>query len=97
VEVLLAILTGDDFAGRSHIENLVYDLFPTMKRPKLYFPEDLEDRKSLTPQGPDDSSIDDNFRVFLADFVTHFPKDVRRVGICEANMLFLSSMFSDGL
>jgi hypothetical protein len=86
VEVLLRILIGDDFVGRSHAENLVYDLFPTAKRQKLYFSEYPEDRKSLKPQNPHDSSIDDNFRGFIAYVVSHFPKDVQRVGIYEANM-----------
>jgi hypothetical protein len=86
VEVLLPILIGDDFVGHSHAENLVYDLFPTVKRPKLSFPEYPEDRKSRKPQNPHDSSIDDNFCVFIADVVTHFPKGVQGVGIYEANM-----------
>jgi hypothetical protein len=86
VEVLLPILTGNDFVGRSHAENLVSDLFPTVKRPKLYFPEYPEDGKSLKPQSPHDSSIDDNFRVFIAYVVSHFQKDVQGVGIYEANM-----------
>jgi hypothetical protein len=86
VEVLLPILIGDDFVGRSHAESMVYDLFPRVKRLKLCFPEYLEDRKLLKFQDPHDSSIDDNFRVFLLDIVTHFPKDVQGVGIYEANM-----------
>jgi hypothetical protein len=86
VEVPLPILIGDDFMGRAHAENLVYDLFLTVKRPKLYFPEYPEDGKSLKPQNPHDSSIDDNFRVFISYIVSHFPKDVQGVGIYEANM-----------
>jgi hypothetical protein len=72
--------------GRSHSENLVYDLFPTVKRPKLCFPGYPQDRKSLKPQDPHASSIDDNFRLFLADVVTHFSKNVQGVSTYEVNM-----------
>jgi hypothetical protein len=62
LEVLLPILIGDDFVGSSLAGNLVYDLFPTVNRSRLCFPEYLEDRKSFRPQDPHDSNIDDNFR-----------------------------------
>jgi hypothetical protein len=86
VEVLLPIFIGDDFVGRSQAENVVYDLFRAVNRPKLCFSEYPEDGKSLKLQDPQDSSIDDNFRVFIAYVISHFPKDVQGVGIYEANM-----------
>jgi hypothetical protein len=85
--VLLPILIGNDFVGHSRAENIVYDLFPTVKRPKLCFTEYPQNMKSLKSQDPHDSNSDDDFRIFLADIVTHFPKDVQEIGIYEANML----------
>jgi hypothetical protein len=51
VDVVLLIRIGNDFVGHSRAENMVYDLFPTVKRPKLCFPEYPQDRKSLKTGG----------------------------------------------